>query len=87
MSPRAQEVLDWARRRFGPGPFQPNAQPFDPARLFAYPRDTYPRVVAWLMVNRHTRRLRVKTEADYCGWRKCHTEHFWAWYALDVETP
>lgn len=41
----------------------------------------------WAYAVKHHRKLRVKREPRYWGWRKIHTEHYWAYFAYDLTPP
>jgi hypothetical protein len=87
-----EEVLERALRAFGPQDHisellrDQDRRPFDTALLFWYPKADICRGSAWDKAASHSERLRVKKEHKYWGWRKCHTEHYWCWYAYDLAT-
>jgi hypothetical protein len=60
-------------------------EPLDPTHVSWYPRDTTSRGTAWRKTIKYGEALKVASRYKYNGWRRCHTEHYWAWYAVDFE--
>ena len=85
-----EEVLKRALWRWGPQDRLPeilrdkDQKPFDPDLLFWFPKKEISRGSAWSFVYGKSTELKVKDEKKYKGWRKCHTENYWAWYAHDL---
>jgi hypothetical protein len=78
-----REVLEQAEWRFSSKFDEDTREPFDPARLFWFPKVTTEKCDGWLEVYAKSAELKVKDEHAYKGWRKCHTKNYWCWYAYD----
>lgn len=87
-----EEVIEGALWRFGPQDDIPeilrdkDREPFDRERLFCFAKSEICKSSAWDKVYAMSKKLKVKDEHAYKGWRKSHTKNYWAWYAYDLET-
>jgi len=85
-----QEVLAKVSGRFGSLSYKLGREPFgcekpedefDPQRIVFYPKSEVSKVGAWIETVRSKRALFVE-KAN--GWRKCHTDNYWCYYAKEL---
>jgi len=57
----------------------------DPGRVAAFPKESVWRGAAWDATVKYGKTIGVKEGENYSGWRKCHTEDYWVYYALELE--
>ena len=93
MSEIPAEVLERALARWGPQDHLPeilrdeDRDTLDPKRLVWFSKSEIDRGTAWFKTYARTEELGVVDEHRYKGWRKCHTENYWCWYAYDLVDP
>ena len=57
-----------------------DAEYFDPNRLVFFPKETVSRCDAWIKTLK-TKKAKFEKGKNGNGWRKCHTENYWCYYA------
>jgi len=89
MSDCPKEVRENAERRFSslskllgyPERQKEKDNAFDIDRLVWYPKVTFSRCDAWIAALKTKKALYSDSQN---GWRKCHTENFWCYYAEKI---
>ena len=76
-SPYSQQTVNRAQEKFG--------AEFRIKYLVYYPKTTLSRADAWDEARKagRARKFDVIKKHNYYGWRKCHSQDHWAWYAYD----